>query len=57
MSEFETVKVPFQRFGNHSVLTEKQRHEDPMVAEFIELFRNSFVYHPNLEMYELRCED
>lgn len=38
MSRFESAVVPFQSWGNYSVLTDMQLIEMPWLREFIERF-------------------
>jgi len=41
---FETVEVPFQTWGSHQVITDKQIAEQPWLAEFIKSYPKCFEY-------------
>jgi hypothetical protein len=47
---YETVEVPFLTIGNRRGLTGLQLAEEPWLAEFVDRFKDSFEYLPNMDV-------
>lgn len=48
MTSFESVAVPFRRFGNRRGFTAQQLHECPVAADFYARFKHCFEDPPNV---------